>query len=73
MMATETILFLECNRCSLVFKLLEFFPSEAKERSRYQLHENDVNDADYQHFVAPIVEAIIQEHSPKATDTNLNS
>lgn len=65
--ATGIVIFLECNQCSLVFKSLEFFPSEAKERSRYQLHENDVNDIDYQRFVTPIVNAIVREHSPQET------
>ncbi len=61
---TGNILFLECDQCSLLFKPSKFFPSIAKEKARYLLHENDVEDLHYQQFVAPIVNVIIQKHSP---------
>jgi SAM-dependent methyltransferase len=60
---TNKVQFLLCGRCALVFKAPEFFPSEEQEKSRYLLHQNDVNDSAYQNFVSPLVEAIILNHS----------
>ena len=53
--------FLKCDHCSLVFKSPEFYPSQEKEKARYLLHENDVENLNYQQFVSPIVEVIIKD------------
>jgi len=63
---TGKVLFLKCHECALVFKSIEFFPSEEKEKSRYLLHKNDVNDSKYQKFVAPIVSAISKQYSTQS-------
>ena len=60
---TGNVLFLECERCSLLFKSANFFPTAAKEKARYLLHENNVDDLNYQQFVSPIVNVITKEHS----------
>jgi hypothetical protein len=50
----------------LVFKDLSHFPSREKEKERYSLHENDVEDKNYQRFVAPIVDSILDSQPKKA-------
>ena len=60
------ILFLTCPTCELVFKDPSHFPSREKEKERYLLHENDVDDKNYQRFVAPVVNSILESESIKA-------
>ena len=59
--------FMTCAECFLVFKAPQFYPSQHKEKSRYLLHENDVNDINYQRFVDPIVSAISKQYPPSST------
>ena len=56
----NSILYLLCDRCCLVFKHPDHFPTIELEKERYLLHNNDVNDERYQRFVAPIVEVIMR-------------
>ena len=42
-----------------------YFTSIAEEKSRYQLHNNDVNDPRYQDFVMPIVNGVLTDFTKK--------
>ena len=48
----------KCTNCLSVFLDPRNLPSREEERSRYEEHNNDVEDLRYQEFVAPIVNAI---------------
>ena len=37
-----------------------FLLSKEKEKERYQLHQNDVDDEGYQNFVSPLVDAVLK-------------
>jgi hypothetical protein len=56
--------FQKCSTCQSVFRCPEFFLSAEKEKSRYQEHNNDVQDQRYQKFVSPIVEEVLENHEP---------
>ncbi|MAP53409.1 class I SAM-dependent methyltransferase [Altibacter sp.] len=54
----DTISYWKCDNCSTVFKDRSVFLDAESEKGRYLLHENDVEDPNYQNFVAPIVKRI---------------
>lgn len=62
--------FYQCSQCLGVFVPSVYFLSPQKEKERYQVHENDVNNAGYQNFVKPLVEQIFKNTKPshKALD-----
>jgi len=47
-----------CSSCGGIFLAAEHILPPDKEKTRYETHNNDVNDPGYQKFVAPIVERI---------------
>ena len=55
--------FQKCSGCQSVFRCPEFFVSPDKEKSRYEEHNNDVQNIGYQNFVAPIVNEILKNHA----------
>ncbi len=58
--------FYNCLNCSTVFRSAEFFLTSEKERERYLLHENDVEDKGYQQFVSPVVREVQQSFTPNS-------
>ncbi len=58
-------IFCRCNGCGLFFRSPENRLSLQAERARYELHQNNVTDLDYQNFLRPIVEAILKNHTPE--------
>ncbi|PKA83768.1 methyltransferase family protein [Ulvibacter sp. MAR_2010_11] len=56
-----------CNSCGSVYKDPAGFLDREAEKERYLLHENDVNDHDYQYFVNPIVEEVVKHFPEKST------
>ena len=46
----------KCRGCQSVFMDSRFFLDPKKEKERYLLHNNDVNDVGYQNFVKPIID-----------------
>jgi 2-polyprenyl-3-methyl-5-hydroxy-6-metoxy-1,4-benzoquinol methylase len=60
----------KCNTCFAIGMNPHFFPSTEKEISRYQNHNNNVNDIGYQNFVKPIVENVLTQFNP--TDIGLD-
>ena len=55
----------QCGHCSAIFLAPECCISKEEEKSRYQEHNNDVEDPRYQKFVEPIVLEIEQRFSRK--------
>ncbi len=47
-----------CSTCGAYVKDKQYYLSLAREKSRYEEHNNDVNDSGYQEFTAPITETI---------------
>jgi SAM-dependent methyltransferase len=56
--------YFECSSCAGVFCAPEYLPNANSEKQRYELHENDIQDAGYNAFVAPLVNAVIQHQQP---------
>lgn len=48
----------KCNKCYSVFLTPEKYIDYSSEKSRYEEHNNDVEDPRYQKFVSPITDAI---------------
>jgi SAM-dependent methyltransferase len=48
-----------CSTCGAYVKDQRFYLSPAKEKGRYEEHNNDVNDFRYQQFTAPITEYVL--------------
>ncbi len=53
-----------CHHCSGIMMDPAVHLSPEAEKSRYDLHNNDVNDSGYQNFVKPLVEIISGKYSP---------
>lgn len=47
-----------CPGCELVFLVPQQWLDREAERARYDLHQNDPDDARYRHFLAPLFEAL---------------
>lgn len=54
----------ECPVCRGIFRDLSELPSAERERSRYELHNNDVNDPGYRAFVSPITDRVLKRFGP---------
>jgi len=54
-------LFFQCSRCFGIFLDKKLWLSNAKEIERYNTHNNDVEDKNYQHFVSPITTAVVRD------------
>jgi hypothetical protein len=50
-----------CHNCGMIFMDRQFRPDPVAEKSHYLSHNNDVMDAGYQKFVAPIVEYVLEQ------------
>lgn len=53
--------YLQCVSCRAVLLHEKHFPTPKTEKSRYKLHQNDVEDSGYISFVAPLVKRIIED------------
>lgn len=56
--------FYKCQVCNGIFLDMKLRPDKKAEISRYETHNNDVNDKGYQQFVSPITSAILNNFSP---------
>ncbi len=54
-------LYHQCNHCKGIFVDSQLLPNIEDEKSRYQEHQNDVEDKGYQKFVSPITSSILKE------------
>ena len=57
-------LYYKCSNCFGVFVDERLRPDRATEKVRYETHNNDVNDENYQQFVSPITSAILSTYTP---------
>jgi SAM-dependent methyltransferase len=57
-------LYYKCSNCSGVFVDEGLRPDRVTEKVRYETHNNDVNDENYQQFVSPITSAILSAYTP---------
>ncbi len=55
--------FKECHSCGLIFRLAEHHMTLDAEKARYELHENNPQDLNYQEFLKPVVEAVLARRS----------
>lgn len=51
----------------------DYFLSPSEEKSRYEEHLNDVEDPNFQHFVAPITDKVISSHPKTAFGLDFGS
>ncbi len=58
-------MFYICGECFGIFRSIENRPAPEKEKARYELHRNDVNDIGYQQFVSPVTSAVLQSFLPE--------
>ncbi|PKL44474.1 MAG: methyltransferase [Candidatus Riflebacteria bacterium HGW-Riflebacteria-2] len=54
-----------CPECGGIFMIPHLRLSPAKEKARYETHNNDVTNPGYQKFVEPIVSAVLSDFSPE--------
>ncbi len=62
-----TTSYYKCRNCFSVFMYPGCFPNPEKEKKRYELHNNDVNDIRYQNFVMPIINELTRKFNPRNT------
>jgi SAM-dependent methyltransferase len=56
-------LYHQCDNCFGIFVDNSLILDRNAEKLRYEEHNNDVNDANYQQFVSPITDAILSKHN----------
>ena len=54
-----------CPECRGIFRPQRLLLDPQREKARYETHNNDVNDIRYQNFVAPVVNAVLQDFTPQ--------
>ncbi|ABZ95081.1 Methyltransferase/methylase [Leptospira biflexa serovar Patoc strain 'Patoc 1 (Ames)'] len=54
-----------CTNCFAIFMDFEYRPTNEEEKKRYLEHNNDILDTNYQNFLKPIVEKVIQFQTPE--------
>ncbi len=52
-----------CSQCKAIFLDNKLYLSQKLEKSRYEEHNNDINDDRYRRFVSPITKAVLKEQS----------
>ncbi|MBA6156525.1 class I SAM-dependent methyltransferase [Tenacibaculum sp. S7007] len=55
----------ECDTCKAIVKNKIYYLSADKEKTRYESHNNNVDDIGYQNFTSPITNYVIQEFTSK--------
>ena len=58
--------FSNCNTCGTIYRHSTYYLSSEKEKERYLLHNNNVDDANYQTFVTPILNEVYRSFGPKS-------
>jgi len=57
--------FFKCNTCAGIFLDKKLWLTKEEEIARYKTHNNDVEDKNYQQFVAPITTAVLKDFTVK--------
>lgn len=50
-----------CDNCGGISKGKQFYLNDVEEKARYELHQNNVHDLQYQKFVSPITQAVARD------------
>jgi 2-polyprenyl-3-methyl-5-hydroxy-6-metoxy-1,4-benzoquinol methylase len=66
-------LFYKCTNCDGIFRPKHTFLTAEEEKTHYEKHNNDVFDERYQAFVSPIVNAVLQDFTPRAKGLDFGS
>ena len=53
-------LYFRCGHCGFIFLSTQYHLEPDDEKSRYHLHQNDVEDKRYQDFLMPVVQGVLQ-------------
>jgi len=53
-------IFYQCLECEAIFLDSKHYLNQEEEKQRYLLHNNDLEDINYQKFVSPIVNAVVE-------------
>jgi len=56
----------QCDNCFGIFVDKSLIPDNKEEKSRYEEHHNDVENAGYQKFVSPITKNILQDFTTQS-------
>ena len=59
----DTQRYYRCPKCDGIFVHREDLPKEDAEKERYELHDDDTQDAGYRKFVSPITSNIVKDFS----------
>ena len=62
----NTIEYFKCTTCAAIFMNPINYYSPEREKNRYQIHNNDINDLGYQNFVSPIVNGVLSKFNNTA-------
>lgn len=65
--------YFRCPTCDAIMLDSRYHLPLTKEKQRYLLHNNNVNNHGYQKFVSPIVKVIIKEQTPMAKGLDFGS
>ena len=57
--------FYNCKTCKAIIKDKKYYLSAEEEKERYELHNNDVTDVNYQKFTSPITNYILNRFLPQ--------
>ncbi len=63
----------KCNTCHLVFVPKEYFPSPREEMERYQLHQNDLKNEGYVHFLKTFITPLKKRLPPGSKGLDFGS
>lgn len=53
-----------CSTCGALVKNNKYYVTPEREKTRYEEHNNDVNDTRYQKFTSPITNTILEKFDP---------
>lgn len=53
-----------CSTCGSYLKDQKYYINDEQEKTRYEEHNNDVNDPGYQKFTSPITQAVLENFKP---------
>ena len=62
-----------CHCCDGISMDSSYFLSNADEKARYEIHNNDVTDLGYQKFVSPIVNCVLKDFNKNHTGLDFGS
>jgi len=66
-------LFFICSQCRGIFRSKDDFPTPTKEKARYELHQNDIQDQGYKDFVSPLIKAVLTNQKPENSGLDFGS